>query len=89
MVDSALRVLQTRGWERRDRPGPHHEIVLAHPDVPGLPIELHRAFATWSTRVSRLSARALWDGRQRQTVGGVPRGTLCARGRRGMAKGTR
>lgn len=69
---SALRVLQAGGWDRRDRPGQHHEIVLAHPDVPGLPIELHRAFATWSTRVSRLSARALWEGRQRQTVGGAP-----------------
>lgn len=67
----ALRVLHAAGWERRDRPGQHHEIVLVHPDVPGLPIELHRAFATWSTRTSRLSARALWEARTPTTVGGV------------------
>lgn len=67
----ALRVLRRSGWQLRARPGRHHEVVLSHPEVPGLPLELHRAFATWPTRSSRLSLRALWLDRTPRTVGGV------------------
>ncbi|MGH9275054.1 MAG: nucleotidyltransferase domain-containing protein [Acidimicrobiales bacterium] len=70
--DGALRVLLAAGWERRDRIGrQHHEVPLIHPDVPGLPLELHRSFSTWSTRSSRLSANVLWRDRTPCTVGGV------------------
>jgi hypothetical protein len=68
---AALDLLVALGWERRERPGHHHEVALVHPDVPGLPIELHRAFSTWSTRGSRLSAQSMWRERAPCTIGGV------------------
>jgi len=69
--DGAIRVLESAGWQRRDVPGRHYETVLTHPEVPGLPLELHRAFATWGGRANRLSAATLWERRQPRAIGGV------------------
>jgi hypothetical protein len=69
----ALRVLADAGWQRRTVAGRrHHEVVLTHDAVPGLPLELHRALSTWIRRANRLSADELWQQRQSITVGGAP-----------------
>ena len=55
--DGCVRVLEAAGWERRT----HSRAGTTRPcspirEVPGLPLELHRAFATWTGRANRLSA---------------------------------
>lgn len=67
----ALDVLNEAGWTRQHVPGRHYEVRLTHPAVPGLPLELHRSFATWSSRANRLSAPVLWRRRRPQNIGGV------------------
>src|SRR4051812_2481679 len=47
----AVDALERAGWRvvpvAADR---HHEVTLVHDAVPGLPVELHHALATWRTR---------------------------------------
>ncbi len=61
----ALEVLRRAGWRLgTPRPGPHHEVGLVHPEMPGLPIELHHAFSTWRRRSSGVSTDELWRNRR-------------------------
>jgi hypothetical protein len=62
---AALEVLKQAGWLRGAvGPGIHHEVGLRHPGLPGLPIEVHHAFATWRRRSSGVTAQSLWRQRQ-------------------------
>ncbi|HWW54747.1 MAG TPA: nucleotidyltransferase family protein [Acidimicrobiales bacterium] len=64
-VDAAVAVLQRVGW-RIVPPVPgshHHEAILVHDAVPGLPIELHRALSNWRERSNRLTALDMWRWR--------------------------
>lgn len=61
--DRALDVLRRAGWRALSRPGDHYDTILVHGDVPGLPLELHRALSTWRERVTGLTSDALWASR--------------------------
>lgn len=71
-VDAALAVLRGAGWRTAPVPGRHHETVLVHPQVPGLPLELHRSLSTWPDRSNRLDPSVLWARREPCVVAGVP-----------------
>jgi hypothetical protein len=72
----ALDVLRAAGWHALPlTPGEHHEIVLRHPALPGLPLELHHAFATWRERSSGVDSDELWQQRQPCRIEGAS--TFC------------
>lgn len=72
-VDDGVRVLDEAGWTvvpvRRSK---HHEAILTHKQLPGLPLELHRALATWSERSNWLTTVDLWRWRMPGAVFGEP-----------------
>lgn len=71
-VDDAVRVLRDGGWTPLPvRGDDHHDIAFAHPDVPGLPLELHRELTTARERSHRLSAAELWRRRVPQSIAGA------------------
>lgn len=71
-IPSALDVLDKNGWIRRHAlDSHHHEVLLTHPDLPGLPLELHAGLATRRERSNRLSERDLLNRRTPRTIGGV------------------
>lgn len=73
----ALDVLHRAGWRPAPMtPGPHHESVLTHDDLPGLPIELHWDFETPGRRFSRLTAERLWSWRRADQLFGADVYTL-------------
>jgi hypothetical protein len=41
----------------------HYDTILAHPDVPGLDLELHHELFSWHDRPNRLRAEDLWKRR--------------------------
>ncbi|MCU1451638.1 MAG: hypothetical protein JWP02_3808, partial [Acidimicrobiales bacterium] len=68
----AVETLEAVGW--RVVPVPlhvHHEVTLVHDALPGLPLELHRALATWRQRSNHLTTADLWTWRRESTVSGV------------------
>lgn len=68
----AMRVLAEAGWRvARPAGGPHYDELLVHPELPGLPLELHRALSIWQERASGLSLEALWGMRIPQTIFGA------------------
>jgi hypothetical protein len=68
----AVETLEAVGWRVVPLPaGAHHEVTLVHDDLPGLPLELHRALATWRQRSNRLTTADLWTWRRDGTVSGV------------------
>jgi hypothetical protein len=72
-VGAAVATLEANGWARQAVPGRHHhEVVLTHRHVPGLPIEVHARFSTWHEQANHLSPRRLWARRQPREIAGVP-----------------
>jgi hypothetical protein len=67
----ALAVLADAGW-RPVRRGGHdrYDTVLAHRDVPGLPLELHYGLQSWYERATLADAGEIWRRR-------LPAPTLC------------
>lgn len=71
-VPAGVAVLERAGWRTvPPRPGSHHhEVILVHESLPGLPIELHRALADWRERSNRLTTLDLWTwGRPGEVLG--------------------
>ena len=70
-LDAGVSTLERAGWSVYPvRRGTHHEVILTHPALPGLPIEMHRALATWRERSNWLSTGDLWQWRTPGTVFG-------------------
>jgi len=71
-VPAGVAVLERAGW-RTVAPLPgshHHEVILVHDSLPGLPIELHRALADWRERSNHLTTLDLWRwGRPGEVLG--------------------
>jgi putative nucleotidyltransferase-like protein len=69
----ALDTMLANGWREAARADgvQHHDTVLVHADVPGLPVELHWTLATWRQRSTSLSGERLWRERRPQVVFGV------------------
>ncbi len=69
----AISVLAGAGWRVASIPGGgHYETALRHPDLPGLPLELHRGLAMWRERSGGPTARELWRRRRPTVVAGAP-----------------
>jgi hypothetical protein len=71
-VPAGVAVLERAGWRTvPPRPGSHHhEVILVHDSLPGLPIELHRALADWRERSNHLTTLDLWRwGRPGELLG--------------------
>jgi hypothetical protein len=66
-LDGGVAALEKAGWKVVPLQGGHHEVILTHEALPGLPLELHRALATWRERSNHLTSLDLWrwraDGR--------------------------
>jgi hypothetical protein len=72
-LDAGVSTLERVGWSVVPvRRGTHHEVILTHPALPGLPVELHRALATWRERSNWLSTGDLWQWRTPGIVFGEP-----------------
>jgi hypothetical protein len=72
-VDAAVATLEHAGWRTVPvRESTHHEVILTHEALPGLPVELHRALATWRERSNYLTTLDLWRWRREGTVCGEP-----------------
>jgi len=72
-VDAGVATLQAAGWRVAEiRASTHHEVVLTHPGLPGLPVELHRALATWRERSNHLTTADLWRWRVERVISGQP-----------------
>ena len=72
-LDAGVAVLKDAGWRTVDvRARTHHEVVLTHPALPGLPVELHRALATWRERSNHLTTADLWRWRVESCIGDQP-----------------
>jgi Uncharacterised nucleotidyltransferase len=60
----ALAALRRCGWQVvRASDRLHYDTILAHPDVPGLDLELHHELFSWHDRPNRLRAEDLWKRR--------------------------
>lgn len=68
---AAVKVMERAGWRIVPQPGEHHEIVLMHRGMPGLPVELHQELAIKSERPVRLMASDLWAARIPLSVTGA------------------
>jgi hypothetical protein len=68
----AIAVLRRENWRVVPKAGRHHEVVLTHPGVPGLPVEVHRSLATWRDSSNRLSSTKMWQRRRPQFIAGLP-----------------
>jgi hypothetical protein len=72
-LDDGVSTLERAGWSVVPvRRGTHHEVILTHPALPGLPVEMHRALATWRERSNWLSTGDLWHWRTPGMVFGEP-----------------
>lgn len=68
----ALAALGRAGWRVLPQADPDHETVLAHPSLPGLPLELHSRMAAPEQAGTRLDLERLWTTRQEAPVAGTP-----------------
>src|SRR5581483_2683577 len=72
-LDAGVSTLERAGWSVVPvRRGTHHEVILTHPALPGLPVEMHRALATWRERSNWLSTGDLWQWRTPGSVWDAP-----------------
>lgn len=72
-IDAGVAALEGVGWQVVPvRRATHHEVILTHPELPGLPLELHRALSTWRENSNHLTTLDLWQWRVPGTVCGVP-----------------
>jgi len=69
---AAIDALSRVGWDVLARTGEHYEVVLVHPALPGLPVELHVELDVPKHQAFRLRAVDLWHARQPTTIFGVP-----------------
>jgi hypothetical protein len=70
-ADRAEAALTAAGWKLIQRPGEHYDAAFLHPEVPHLPVELHRALSTWDDDGTRLTIQRLWQARRPKSVLGV------------------
>jgi hypothetical protein len=72
LMPPARRILERAGWQLSQHLGPErgYDVPLFHPDVPGIPLELHYDFAEWRERSRGLSRRRLWEARRPALVFG-------------------
>jgi hypothetical protein len=75
-LGAAVRVLERMGWRSIPLRRAHLEVVLVHPELPGLPLELHKALASWRERSNHLTTADLWDWRAPGSAGGESAFTL-------------
>lgn len=66
----AVDTLCRAGWHVTPKQLAPFSIALAHPEMPGLPVDLHHALAARSELVFRLTASDLWGARRRVTIFG-------------------
>lgn len=57
----AAEILRRAGWQTTRRQGPEYSLSLAHPAMPGLPVDLHCELAVRAEQVFRFKARDLWE----------------------------
>lgn len=57
----AADVLRRAGWRATRRQGPDYSLSLAHPAMPGLPVDLHCELAVRAEQVFRFKAKDLWE----------------------------
>jgi hypothetical protein len=67
----AMRLLTERGWHVLVQQGEHTEVQLVHPQLPGLPVELHEQLAAKAERSSRMTASDIWAARRPIQVAGA------------------
>jgi hypothetical protein len=70
-ADRAHAALAAAGWKLIARPGEHYDAAFLHPEVPHLPVELHRALSSADEDGTRLTIERLWQARRPTTVLGV------------------
>jgi len=68
----AVDALHRAGWRATRRQGPEYSASLAHPSMPGLPVDLHRELAVPSEAVFRFAASDLWEASRTVSVFGAP-----------------
>lgn len=68
----AAEALRRAGWKVTRRQGPAYSLSLAHPAMPGLPVDLHRDLAVRKEQVFRFSATDLWRARRSTSLFGAP-----------------
>ena len=68
----AVETLIRAGWRVTPKQLAPFSVSMAHPEVPGLPVDLHHALAARSEKVFRLSASDLWEARRPVTILGAP-----------------
>lgn len=56
----AAEALRRAGWQPTRRQGPEYSSSLAHPSMPGLPVDLHHELAVPAESVFRFTAADLW-----------------------------
>jgi hypothetical protein len=71
LVSAAAKVLGRAGWRRvhHQVPDPGYDIAFTHPDMPGVPLELHYELARWQERT--VEAQRLWAARVDRDVFGT------------------
>lgn len=67
----AAETLIRAGWEVTRRQGPSYSLSLAHPALPGLPVDLHLDLAAGADQVFRFTAADLWQTAQAGSLFGV------------------
>ena len=67
----AVEVLSRVGWYEVHRSYTDYSLALAHPGLPGLPLDLHEDVAVREQRTFRLRAHDLWAARRPVVVAGV------------------
>jgi hypothetical protein len=60
----AIEVLRKCGWRTVRHQEPHYAVALAHPDLPGLPLDIHRDLSMPEERAFHLTVSDLWAARE-------------------------
>lgn len=68
----AIAVLRKAGWRTTPRQGPSYSLSLAHPQMPGLPVDLHHDLAVAEDQVFRFTAADLWKSGRSGSLFGSP-----------------
>lgn len=69
---AAAEVLRQAGWRTTPRQGPAYSLGSLHPEMPGLPVDLHKELAVGAEQVFHLSAVDLWRDATPVTLFGAP-----------------
>lgn len=68
----AAEVLRRAGWRTTRRQGPPYSLSLAHPAVPGLPVDLHLELTDKAEQSFRFTAADLWQSARNVALFDVP-----------------